>query len=97
MKFIHFLKFLVFLILIFSCSKKDENISIIKEQNLENQMIEAYTDAYREFERGDVIFAGKKFNEVELLYPQSIWASRSVLMATMVIFHKDIMHMQSMN
>ena len=81
MKFIHFLKFLVFFILIFSCSKKDENISIIKEQNLENQMIEAYTDAYREFERGDVIFAGKKFNEVELLYPQSIWASRSVLMA----------------
>ncbi len=81
MKFIHFLKFLVFLILIFSCSKKDENISIIKEQNLENQMIEAYTDAYREFERGDVIFAGKKFNEVELLFPQSIWASRSVLMA----------------
>ena len=44
-------------------------------------MIEAYTDAYKEFERGDVIFAGKKFNEVELLYPQSIWASRSVLMA----------------
>ena len=81
MKFIHFLKFFVFFILVFSCSKKDENISIIKEQNLENQMIEAYTDAYKEFERGDVIFAGKKFNEVELLYPQSIWASRSVLMA----------------
>ena len=81
MKFIHFLKFLIFFILIFSCSNKEKNISIIKEQSLENQMIEAYTDAYKEFERGDVIFAGKKFNEVELLYPQSIWASRSVLMA----------------
>ena len=44
-------------------------------------MIEVYNEAMREFERGDVIYAGRKFNEAELLYPQSIWAPRAVLMA----------------
>tara|TARA_B100000989_G_scaffold195881_1_gene147897 strand:+ start:4390 stop:5115 length:726 start_codon:yes stop_codon:yes gene_type:complete len=44
-------------------------------------MIEVYNQAMTEFERGDVIFAGKKFGEVELLYPQSIWAPRAVLMS----------------
>ena len=33
-------------------------------------------------ENQDVIFAGKKFNEVELIYPQYKWASKSVLMAS---------------
>ena len=44
-------------------------------------MIEVYNQAMEEFERGDVIYAGKKFSEAELLYPQSIWAPRSNLMA----------------
>ena len=44
-------------------------------------MIEAYNEGLKEFEGGDVFFAVKKFNEVELLYPQSIWAPRSTLMA----------------
>ena len=32
-------------------------------------------------EKGDVLFATKKFNEAELLYPQSDWAPRASLMA----------------
>ena len=44
-------------------------------------MIELYNEAMEEFERGDVIYAGKKFSEAELLYPQSIWAPRAVLMS----------------
>ena len=73
---------LIFLFfLVFACSKKNENISIIKENNLETQMIQVYTEAMREFERGDVLFAGKKFSEAELLYPQSIWAPKAVLMS----------------
>ena len=44
-------------------------------------MIEIYNEAMEEFEKGDVIYAGKKFNEAELLYPQSIWAPRAVLMS----------------
>ena len=33
-------------------------------------MIEVYNDAMKEFERGDVIYAGRKFREAELFYPQ---------------------------
>ena len=55
--------------------------NILKEKNLETQMIEVYNDAMKEFERGDVIYAGRKFGEAELLYPQSIWAPRAVLMS----------------
>ena len=73
--------FLLIFILIFSCSKKETKVSILKEKNLETQMIELYEEGMREFERGDVIYAGKKFGEAELVYPQSIWASRANLMA----------------
>ena len=44
-------------------------------------MIQAYNEGLKEFEKGDIFFATKKFNEVELLYPQSVWASRSILMS----------------
>ncbi len=81
MKFHNFLISILIPIIIISCSKKDEKISLIKEDNLEMQMIEAYNEGLKEFNRGDIFFAAKKFNEVELLYPQSIWASRSTLMA----------------
>ncbi len=75
--------FLIFILTIFliSCAEKQEKVSIIKEDNLEMQMIDAYNEGLEEFNRGDIFFAVKKFNEVELLYPQSIWAPRSNLMA----------------
>ena len=69
-------------ILILSCSKKIEQVSDLKENNLEAQMIEVYKEGMEEFEKGDVIFAGKKFSEAELLFPQSVWAPRAVLMAS---------------
>ena len=73
--------FFIIFILTFSCSKKEDNVTVLKEKNLETQMIEVYNQAIEEFEKGDVIYAAKKFSEVELLYPQSIWASRAVLMS----------------
>ena len=85
----NFHKIFIFLVVIFlfsSCSKKEEKISIIEEKNLEMQMIEAYNEGIKELDSGDVRFAAKKFNEVELLYPQSIWAARSTLMAAYSYF-----------
>ena len=84
MKLINFLFFLLLILNLASCSKKEEKVSLIKEKNLEMQMIEAYNEGLKEFDKGDVFFAAKKFNEVELLYPQSIWAPRSTLMAAYV-------------
>ena len=89
MKFQNFLFYLIVLLISFSCSQKEEKISIIKEDNLEMQMIEAYNEGLKEFNRGDIFFAVKKFNEVELLYPQSIWAPRSALMAAYA-FYSDL-------
>ena len=75
------LSLLIIFFLIIACSGKEEKVSVLKEKNLETQMIEVYSEAMSEFERGDVIYAGKKFSEAELLYPQSIWAPRAVLMS----------------
>ena len=83
--------FYKFVILIFflnlnSCTKKDEKISIVEEKSLEKQMIDAYNAGLEELERNDVIYAVRKFNEAELLYPQSIWAPRAALMAAYAYF-----------
>ena len=81
MKICNFLLIQIIIFGLISCSEKQEKVSLIKEDNLEMQMIEAYNEGFEEFNRGDIFFAAKKFNEVELLYPQSIWAPRSNLMA----------------
>ena len=81
MKYHNYLLIILITFGFYSCSEKEEKISVIKEDNLEMQMIDAYKEGLKELNRGDIFFAAKKFNEVELLYPQSIWAPRSNLMA----------------
>jgi outer membrane protein assembly factor BamD len=49
-------------------------------------MIDAYNEGLEELEKNDVIYAARKFNEAELLYPQSIWAPRAALMAAYAYF-----------
>ena len=81
----------IFIFIIFflaSCTKKSDDITVLKETNLETQMIELYNQGMLEFNRGDVIFASKKFNEAELLYPQSVWAPRAALMSAYGFFSK---------
>ena len=72
---------LIIFVIIIACSKKEEQITTLNKKSLDDQMIEVYNQAMEEFQKGDVIFAGKKFSEAELLYPQSIWAPRAVLMS----------------
>ena len=69
-----------------SCSKEQEKISIVEEESLEMQMIKAYNEGLKELDKGDIIYAAKKFNEAELLYPQSVWAPRAALMASYAYF-----------
>jgi len=77
---------LAILFLNISCSKEKEKISIVEKENLEMQMIKAYNDGVEQLNKGDAIYAAKKFNEAELLYPQSIWAPRAALMASYSYF-----------
>ena len=78
----------IFILLIISCSK-NEKVSIVKEKNIDTQMIEAFEEGYEELENGDVLFAAKKFNEAELLYPQSRWAPKAALMAAYSYYSQD--------
>jgi outer membrane protein assembly factor BamD len=73
--------FFLIILLCLSCSKKEIEKSKIKEVNLESQMIEAYEEGLKELKAGDVIYAAKKFNEAEILFPQSEYAPKSALMA----------------
>jgi len=86
-----FLKLLIIILVIFlnSCSKKEEKISIIQEKEVELQMIDAYKEGVKALEEGDVLFAAKKFNEAEILFPQSAWASKSILMAAYSYYTQD--------
>ena len=83
----NFIKLILILTLI-SCSN-DKKVSIVEEKNIETQMIEAFEEGYEELKNGDVLFAAKKFNEAELLYPQSDWAPKAALMAAYSYYSQD--------
>ena len=78
---------IIFLVLLFSCSQKSDEIKTeVKGDSLETQMIDAYNAGVAALEQGDVLYATKKFNEAELLYPQSDWAPQASLMASYAYF-----------
>ena len=81
---------LVLLIIpLISCSKDKINKSEIKEKDLESQVLEAYKKGLESLKEGDAIFASKKFNEAETLFPQSKWAPKSSLMAAYSYYSQD--------
>ena len=79
----YFANILIILIFLFlnSCSNDKKKIDIIEEEDIELQMIDSYKEGIKALEDGDVLFAAKKFNEAELVYPQSDWAPKSALMS----------------
>ena len=88
MKFKIFL--LLILLLISACSSKDEKKLIeIKEKEIDLQLLEAYKEGLEALDGGDVLFAAKKFNEAEDVFPQSDWAPKSALMASYAYYSQD--------
>ena len=71
-----------------NCAKK-EKTSLIVEEDVESQMIRAFKEGYDEFKAGDALYAAKKFNEAELLLPQSSWAPKAALMSAYVYYADD--------
>ena len=72
----------MFLILV-SCSSNNEKISedITQKNDLETEMIKAYNEGVEALNSGDPTYASKKFNEAEMLFPQSEWAPKASLMS----------------
>ena len=83
------LTYLIIIILFSSCSKDKIQKSVIKEKSLDLQVIEAYTEGLDALNEGDVLFAAKKFNEAEILFPQGKWAPKSALMAAYSYYIQD--------
>ena len=89
MKVINFIYFLLISIFLISCSEKNLKKSTIEETDLDAQVMEAYQEGMQALEGGDVLYAAKKFIEVETLFPQSDWAPKSALMAAYSYYKQD--------
>ena len=89
MKINKFAKILLLFIFCISCSKEKLLKTEIKEKNLDLQVYAAYEEGLKSLEQGDSLFAAKKFNAAEILFPQSIWAPKSALMAAYAYYIQD--------
>ena len=84
-----FLLLLFSILILASCSKDEARKSIIKEKSLELQVLESYQEGIDYLKDGDALYAAVKFNEAELLFPQSEWAPKSALMAAYAYYSQD--------
>ena len=89
MKINKFLLSFFFILILVSCSKEEARKSVIKEKSLDLQVLETYEEGMNYLEEGDAIYAASKFNEAELLFPQSEWAPKSALMAAYAYYSQD--------
>ena len=89
MKISNFTCIVLIIFLCISCSNKKIQKSVINENSLDLQVLEAYKEGMVSLESGDVLYAAKKFNEAEVLFPQSDWAPKSALMAAYSYYTQD--------
>ena len=82
MKFLYKLAILLIFFTSQACLKKEIEVSQIKENNQELEMISSYQEAMKNMNDKDYFYAAKKFLESEILFPQSDWAPKSALMAS---------------
>ena len=84
-----FILSLFFILMLVSCSKDETRKSVIKENSLDLQVLEAYQEGMKFLEEGDALYAATKFNDAEILFPQSEWAPKSALMAAYAYYSQD--------
>jgi outer membrane protein assembly factor BamD len=81
---------LIYIIFIVSCSKDKSKVDqVLLEQDIEAEMILAYKEGMKQLEKGDVLYASKKFDEAEILFPQSIWAAKASLMSAYALYSQN--------
>ena len=87
-KYIIFL--FIYIIFIVSCSKDKSKVDqVLLEQDVEAEMILAYKEGMKELEEGDALYASRKFDEAEILFPQSIWATKASLMSAYALYSQN--------
>ena len=87
----NYLKYIliIFILVLTSCKNEKKKISVIEETSIDLQMIQAYNEGLKNLELGDAIVAAKKFNEAEILFPQSKWAPRASLMSAYSYYSQE--------
>ena len=87
-KYIIFL--FIYIIFIVSCSKDKSKVDqVLLEQDIEAEMILAYEEGMNQLENGDALYASRKFDEAEILFPQSIWAAKASLMSAYALYSQN--------
>ena len=87
-KYIIFL--FIYIIFIVSCSKDKSKVDqVLLEQDVEAEMILAYKEGMKELAEGDALYASRKFDEAEILFPQSIWAAKASLMSAYALYSQN--------
>ena len=86
----HIIFLFIYIIFIVSCSKDKSKVDqVLLEQDVEAEMILAYKEGMKELEKGDALYASKKFDEAEILFPQSIWAAKASLMSAYALYSQN--------
>jgi len=88
--FKHIIFLFIYIIFIVSCSKDKSKVDqVLLEQDVEAEMILAYKEGMKQLETGDALYASKKFDEAEILFPQSIWATKASLMSAYALYSQN--------
>ena len=88
--FKHIIFLFIYIIFIVSCSKDKSKVDqVLLEQDIEAEMIVAYKEGMKELEEGDALYASRKFDEAEILFPQSIWAAKASLMSAYALYSQN--------
>jgi len=86
----HIIFLFIYIIFIVSCSKDKSKVDqVLLEQDVEVEMILAYKEGMKELEKGDALYASRKFDEAEILFPQSIWAAKASLMSAYALYSQN--------
>jgi len=80
---------LIFTFVLLTSCGKEKKISAIDKTDIAQQMVGLYEDGYTELLKGDALYAAKKFQEAELIFPQSNWAPMASLMAAYSFYSQD--------
>ena len=89
MKLIKLFLILFITLSLISCSKDKVQKSTLEQKSLELQVLEAYEEGLKSLKQNDVLYAAKKFNEAETLFPQSTTAPKAALMAAYSYYSQD--------
>ena len=86
----HIIFLFIYIIFIVSCSKDKSKVDqVLLEQDVEAEMILAYKEGMKQLEEGDALYASRKFDEAEILFPQSIWATKASLMSAYALYSQN--------